>query len=190
MEVEWGDAERKLTDRVSVLEGTSKGAYPSGNSVLVRGSSETFLIDPSVDVIARGGAPAKIDAVLNSHAHEDHMTGNGFFADARVHIHEADLAPATNSRSSSSKSSTTRRGRMRRALQTGIDSISAGSRSKPYIFRGIPADIVGSGSRATSSFSRTSTSPDSVPTTAMRGATSRTSRRVCAACAMKTLPTM
>jgi len=96
MEVEWGDAERKLTDRVSVLEGTSKGAYPSGNSVLVRGSSETFLIDPSVDVIARGGAPAKIDAVLNSHAHEDHMTGNGFFADARVHIHEADLAGATS----------------------------------------------------------------------------------------------
>mgnify|MGYP006150535017 CR=1 FL=1 len=94
MTVDWGDDERKLTERVSVLVGTSNGAYPSGNSVVVRGSSESFLIDPSVDVVARGGVPVSIDAVLNSHAHEDHMPGNGFFESARVHIHEADLAGA------------------------------------------------------------------------------------------------
>ena len=57
MTIDWSDAERKLTGRVTVLEGTRAGAYPSGNSVLVQGSSETFLIDPSIDVIARGGAP-------------------------------------------------------------------------------------------------------------------------------------
>jgi len=96
MTIDWSDAERKLTDRVTVLEGMAQGAYPSGNSVLVQGASETFLIDPSIDVIARGGAPRPIDAVLNSHAHEDHMTGNGFFADARIHIHEADLPGATS----------------------------------------------------------------------------------------------
>ncbi|MEZ7981157.1 MAG: MBL fold metallo-hydrolase [Myxococcota bacterium] len=94
MQVEWGDAEQKLTDRVSVLVGSANGGYPSGNTVLVRGASETFVIDPSVDVIARGGVPARVDAVLNSHAHEDHMPGNGFFSDARVHIHEADLEGA------------------------------------------------------------------------------------------------
>jgi len=94
MQVEWGDAEQKLTDRVSVLVGSGNGGYPSGNTVLVRGASETFVIDPSVDVIARGGVPARVDAVLNSHAHEDHMPGNGFFSDARVHIHEADLEGA------------------------------------------------------------------------------------------------
>lgn len=94
MLADWGEAERKLGDHVSVLVGTSSGVYPSGNSLLVKGSSERFVIDPSVDVVARGGVPVPIDAVLNSHAHEDHMPGNGFFRDARVHIHEADLLGA------------------------------------------------------------------------------------------------
>jgi glyoxylase-like metal-dependent hydrolase (beta-lactamase superfamily II) len=62
--------------------------------VLVRGEGETVIIDPSVDVVARGGAPVPIDAVINSHSHEDHMPGNGFFTDARVHIHDEDLPGA------------------------------------------------------------------------------------------------
>ncbi len=92
--VDWGEAERRLTDRVSVLVGAKNGGYPSGNTLLVKGASENFLIDPSVDVVSRGGVPAPVDAVLNSHAHEDHMPGNGFFADARIHIHDADLQGA------------------------------------------------------------------------------------------------
>jgi glyoxylase-like metal-dependent hydrolase (beta-lactamase superfamily II) len=91
MLADWGEEERRLTDRVSVLMGARDGAYPSGNSLLVRGSSETILIDPSVAVVARGGAPVDVDAVLNSHSHEDHVAGNGFFKDARVHVHTADL---------------------------------------------------------------------------------------------------
>ena len=35
-----------------------------------------------------------VDAVINSHSHEDHMAGNGLFADARVHIHHEDLLGA------------------------------------------------------------------------------------------------
>ena len=42
--VDWGSNERKPTDSVSVLQGATLGAYPSGNSVLVRGSSESILI--------------------------------------------------------------------------------------------------------------------------------------------------
>ena len=91
MQADWGDAERRLTDNVSVLVGTDSGKYPSGNSLLVRGTGETILIDPSVDVVKRGGAPVAIDAVINSHSHEDHVCGNGFFHDARIHVHEADL---------------------------------------------------------------------------------------------------
>jgi len=91
MRAEWGSFERRLSDRVSVLMGAEDGAYPSGNSLLVRGSSETILIDPSVAVVARGGVPTRVDAVINSHSHEDHVAGNGLFLDARVHIHEADL---------------------------------------------------------------------------------------------------
>ncbi|MEP1126018.1 MAG: MBL fold metallo-hydrolase [Ilumatobacter sp.] len=91
MIADWGTDERKLTDSVSVLCGANRGGYPSGNSLLVSGAGETVLIDPSIDVVARGGAPAPVDAVINSHGHEDHMAGNGLFADARLHVHEADL---------------------------------------------------------------------------------------------------
>jgi glyoxylase-like metal-dependent hydrolase (beta-lactamase superfamily II) len=88
---DWGDAERQLTDHVSVLIGADSGKYPSGNSLVVRGNREAVVIDPSVDLVSRGGAPVEIDAVINSHSHEDHIPGNGFYRDARVHIHEADL---------------------------------------------------------------------------------------------------
>lgn len=91
---DWGDDERRLTDSVSVLIGDANGAYPSGNTLLVRGAGETVLIDPSVTVVERGGAPIAIDAVINSHSHEDHMAGNGTFASARLHIHDEDLPGA------------------------------------------------------------------------------------------------
>ncbi len=96
MNVSWGDDERRLTDSVSVLCGTNNGGYPSGNSVLVRGAGETIIIDPSVDVVDRGGAPAPIDAVINSHSHEDHIAGNGLFSDARVHVHHEDIPGVTS----------------------------------------------------------------------------------------------
>ncbi|MEZ5228373.1 MAG: MBL fold metallo-hydrolase [Acidimicrobiales bacterium] len=92
----WGEDERTLTDRVSVLVGADNGKYPSGNSVVVRGDGESVIIDPSVSVVERGGAPVRIDAVINSHSHEDHMPGNGLFTEARVHIHEADLPGAVS----------------------------------------------------------------------------------------------
>ncbi len=96
MIVDWGEDERRLTDSVSVLVGTGNGAYPSGNSLLVRGAGETILIDPSIDVVAKGGAPVAVDALVNSHSHEDHIAGNGMFADARVHIHADDLVGITS----------------------------------------------------------------------------------------------
>ncbi len=92
--VDWGTKERTLTKAVSVLQGAMFGSYPSGNSVVVRGSAESIIIDPSLTVVAEGGAPVEIDAVINSHSHEDHLTGNGLFTEARVHIHEGDLPGA------------------------------------------------------------------------------------------------
>lgn len=92
--VDWGDAERFLTERVSVLAGPDNGRYPSGNSLVVRGDGEAVIIDPSVTVVANGGAPVPVDAVIVSHSHEDHLAGNGLFTDARVHIHDADLPGA------------------------------------------------------------------------------------------------
>ena len=92
--IDWGDDERRLTDTVSVLVGDENGAYPSGNTLLVRGAGEAVVIDPSVTVVARGGAPVAVDAVINSHSHEDHMAGNGTFPSARLHIHDDDLPGA------------------------------------------------------------------------------------------------
>ena len=94
MIVEWGEAERRLTGGVSVLMGAASGRYPSGNSLVVRGEGEAVIIDPSVTVVANGGAPVPIDAVIVSHSHEDHLAGNGLFTDARVHIHDEDLPGA------------------------------------------------------------------------------------------------
>ena len=94
MVTDWGDDERRLTPSVSVLVGDADGAYPSGNTLLVCGAGESVVIDPSVTVVARGGAPVAVDAVINSHSHEDHMAGNGLFAEARLHIHHDDLPGA------------------------------------------------------------------------------------------------
>ncbi len=95
-QVSWDDSQVRLTRTVSVLVGADNGRYPSGNSVLVEGSSETVLIDPSITVVERGGAPVAVDAVINSHGHEDHIAGNALFSAARLHIHHDDL-PAVQS---------------------------------------------------------------------------------------------
>ena len=90
----WGDDQVRLTETVSVLVGAENGAYPAGNSMLIEGRAETALIDPSITVVARGGAPVGVDVVLNSHGHEDHVAGNGLFASSRVGIHHDDLVAA------------------------------------------------------------------------------------------------
>ncbi|WP_432187566.1 MBL fold metallo-hydrolase [Streptomyces sp. Tue6028] len=72
---------------VSVLVGARQGAYPYGNSLLVRGTSASLLIDPSLSLV--GDAPA-VDAVLVSHAHEDHIVGLAGY-DVPVHAHVGDL---------------------------------------------------------------------------------------------------
>lgn len=67
------------------------GKYPSGNSVLVAGTEESVLIDPSLTIHNRGGVPGRVDRMLVSHAHEDHMAGCSMFPDARLHAHNDDL---------------------------------------------------------------------------------------------------
>jgi glyoxylase-like metal-dependent hydrolase (beta-lactamase superfamily II) len=76
---------------VTVLFGERGGKYPQGNSLLVRGSEESVIIDPSLGMIPRRGRLPHVDRVLNSHCHEDHVAGNHLFPDAPWHLHEADL---------------------------------------------------------------------------------------------------
>ncbi|MEU4204504.1 MBL fold metallo-hydrolase [Streptomyces sp. NPDC045470] len=73
---------------VGVLVGPGRGAYPYANSLLVRGTTATLVIDPSLSLVT-DAPPA--DLVLVSHAHEDHIAGLGSY-DVPVHVHEGDLA--------------------------------------------------------------------------------------------------
>jgi glyoxylase-like metal-dependent hydrolase (beta-lactamase superfamily II) len=78
--------------RVRVLVGDRGGKYPSGNSIWVRGSEETALIDPSISLIPRRAElESAVDRVVNSHCHEDHIAGNHLFPEAPWHVHEADV---------------------------------------------------------------------------------------------------
>ncbi|MGW5641414.1 MBL fold metallo-hydrolase [Saccharopolyspora sp. NPDC003752] len=72
---------------VTVLIGAQRGAYPFGNSLVVRGSDAALVVDPSLSLV-EAAPPA--DVVLVSHAHEDHVAGLGNY-DVPVHIHEADI---------------------------------------------------------------------------------------------------
>jgi len=77
---------------VTVLYGERRGKYPHGNSVLVRGSRESLLIDPSLGVVARPPHERpQVDRVLHSHCHEDHFAGSFLYPEAPWHFHEADL---------------------------------------------------------------------------------------------------
>ena len=75
---------------VTVLFGEGGGKYPDGNSLLVHGSRETVVVDPSLGVVARRGRLPRVDRVLNSHCHEDHIAGNHLFPGVSWHVHEAD----------------------------------------------------------------------------------------------------
>lgn len=77
--------------RSLALIGASNGRYPSGNSLLVEGPTESVLIDPSITVAERGGAPSNVDRMLVSHAHEDHLAGVSTFPHVPVHSHVDDL---------------------------------------------------------------------------------------------------
>ncbi len=84
-------------DHVIALVGPNAGRYPYGTSLLVSGPDETLLIDPSLAVSERGGVPTeRVDRMLVSHAHEDHLAGCHVFPNATLHAHHAD-APALRS---------------------------------------------------------------------------------------------
>jgi hydroxyacylglutathione hydrolase len=77
---------------VTVLFGDRGGKYPEGNSLLVRGAEETLLIDPSLGLVRRRDRLPRVDRIVHSHCHEDHVAGNHLFPEASCLLHEADLS--------------------------------------------------------------------------------------------------
>ena len=77
--------------RTTVLIGERGGKYPHGNSLLVAGSEETVVVDPSLSLVGDDAVRPAADWVLNSHCHEDHVAGNHLLPDVPWRLHEADL---------------------------------------------------------------------------------------------------
>ncbi len=82
--------EERSLGGVTVLFGERGGRYPQGNTLLVRGSEETALIDPSLGLLPRRERLPAPDRIVNSHCHEDHVAGLHLFPELPCHLHEAD----------------------------------------------------------------------------------------------------
>lgn len=76
---------------MTVLVGADGGRYPAGNTVLVRGSDSSLLIDPSTSMWLRDELPGGIDRIVLTHVHEDHVAGIARFPEATVTAHEFDV---------------------------------------------------------------------------------------------------
>jgi glyoxylase-like metal-dependent hydrolase (beta-lactamase superfamily II) len=81
---------------VTVLVGEGGGRYPHGSSLLVRGREETVVVDPSLSLADGTALDVRVDRVLNSHCHEDHVAANFRFPDVPWLVHAAD-APGFHS---------------------------------------------------------------------------------------------
>lgn len=83
--------QRELGRHVTVLFGHEQGKYPDGNTVVVRGTHDSVVIDPALT--ARTVQPAlEVGAVLLTHAHEDHVAGVSAVLAGSVRVHPADLS--------------------------------------------------------------------------------------------------
>jgi len=82
--------------RAAVLIGPDRGRYPDGNSLLVQGTEQTVLVDPSLGVRNRRAELEGVDWCLLSHCHEDHIAGLDLLRDRPFQLHEAD-APGIRS---------------------------------------------------------------------------------------------
>lgn len=80
---------RALGPHTTVLFGSEQGKYPDGNTVLVRGSDGSVVIDPSLSARAEG---LEVDRVLLTHTHEDHAAGVSGVRWGELSVHTADLA--------------------------------------------------------------------------------------------------
>ena len=87
----------QIGERIFFIEGENKGRYPYSNSVLIDDDVKA-LIDTGIgrDLATKIAKEKKVDCIINSHGHEDHIACNYIFKDAKVCSHKFD-APAIRS---------------------------------------------------------------------------------------------
>ncbi len=79
---------------VTVYFGDKSGKYPDGNQVIVQGADARVAFDTPQVANRIGPVFDEVDLVILGHVHEDHMAGLHRVPNARVQVHEADLAAA------------------------------------------------------------------------------------------------
>lgn len=79
---------------VSVHLGEKSGKYPEGNQVLVTSPDMRVAFDTPLVANRMGADFDQVDLVILGHVHEDHLAGLHRVPQARVQVHEADLAAA------------------------------------------------------------------------------------------------
>ncbi|MFZ4718695.1 MAG: MBL fold metallo-hydrolase [Ilumatobacteraceae bacterium] len=82
---------RELGRHVTVLFGHEQGKYPDGNTVVVRGTHDSVVIDPALSARTLD-PPLEVGHVLLTHPHEDHVAGVSAVLAGSVAVHEADHA--------------------------------------------------------------------------------------------------
>jgi glyoxylase-like metal-dependent hydrolase (beta-lactamase superfamily II) len=77
----------RVAGPVWLLSGCKQGWFPFCHSVLIR-DGETALIDPGagISVLEPWAQPGKVDLVLNTHSHPDHIAGNFLFQGSEIMI--------------------------------------------------------------------------------------------------------
>jgi glyoxylase-like metal-dependent hydrolase (beta-lactamase superfamily II) len=89
-----GSLQRLEFGRVSVVLGEKSGKYPNGNQVLIRGTDTRAAFDTPIVSNYIGPEFDATELVVMGHVHEDHMAGLHRLPNARVYVHEADVAAA------------------------------------------------------------------------------------------------
>jgi len=81
----------QITEKILFIEGEGKGRYPYSNSMLIDDDVKA-LIDTGMgrDLAMEIAKGKKIDLVINSHGHEDHVASNYLFKDAKTCSHKLD----------------------------------------------------------------------------------------------------
>ena len=82
----------KIDDKVVFIEGENHGHYPYANSLLIK-DEVTALIDAgigkSIEELAK---KERVDLIIHTHSHEDHIAGDGFFrSEIAIHSLEAPI---------------------------------------------------------------------------------------------------
>jgi len=87
----------QITEKIFFIEGEDKGRYPYSNSMLIDDDVKA-LIDTGMgrSLAMEVAKEKKIDLVINSHGHEDHVASNYLFKDAKICSHKFD-APTIRS---------------------------------------------------------------------------------------------